>query len=44
MLGLPYLLPVLYRKCVSTVEMGRELPYSSLTLISFQGNAKHGKG
>lgn len=43
-IAIPHLSPVLYHKCVNTAEMGRELPYSSLTLISFQGNAKHDKG
>lgn len=35
---------VLYCKCVNTVEMGGELPYGSLMLISFQGNVKRDKG
>lgn len=39
-----HLSPVLCPKCVSTGEMGREWPYSSLIPISFQGNTQHDKG
>lgn len=39
-----HLAPAPCRKCVNMVEMGRELPNSSLMRISFYGNAKHDKG
>lgn len=39
-----HLSPVLYPKCINRVEISKDLPYSSVLLIGFPGNTKHGKG